>query len=286
MTFDLWLLCSDGCKPQAQWDTDWGWEWSWSWRAREKFGETRSGGGFVRQDTALGPSFSTFYRPWRMYTRVPDAAAADVSPVGTGAASSTAPSSRSRDGGATTTTTTTSTTTGGGAHPGADAGVGDHATLAALLRTAKESLQQLAAATSTPTSATVQRAPVPPQLQEQYRAVEESVDCGAFAILVGLLTSCIRHVTTPDLKLTALALMARFACHADDETRLQVPAGSLCSDVSLLAPRCRHVAVSVCWSPSPMCRCARGCCRSASCRTSWRCSPTRRRMCERTRCAR
>ena len=49
-----------------------------------------------------------------------------------------------------------------------------------------------------------------------------SVDCGAFALIVGVLTSCLRFLTTPALKLTALALMGRLACHIDDETRLQV----------------------------------------------------------------
>ncbi len=49
-----------------------------------------------------------------------------------------------------------------------------------------------------------------------------TVDTGAFAILIGMLTALVRHVSTPHLRITAVALVARLSVYTDDDTRLQV----------------------------------------------------------------
>ncbi len=71
----------------------------------------------------------------------------------------------------------------------------------------------------------------------ELRPVEPgTVDTGALSIIIGVLTSCVRFVSTPSLKLTAIALMGRLSCHVDDETRLQVcaPCMPLQCDCSLV----------------------------------------------------
>ena len=49
-----------------------------------------------------------------------------------------------------------------------------------------------------------------------------TIDTGAFVILVGVLCAVLRHVSTPQLRVTTIFLLSRFGIYTDDETRLQV----------------------------------------------------------------
>ena len=99
-----------------------------------------------------------------------------------------------------------------------------------LLRKAKVALDQAAAefersAAASTTDSTVLQSSVLDAIDEPgFVSVQDTsaVDCGAFVILIGVLTSVARHVSTPQVRVTAIALMARLGVYVDDETRLQV----------------------------------------------------------------
>jgi hypothetical protein len=165
------------------------WEWSWEW-------------GHHSLTPLSLPSLLSLYSPWTMHRMVDSGAGGSVASFSHAVSPSPVPS-----------------------HP-APSGP---ARLQDLLARAEEVIGKLES--ESPTSleelgisgehVTVEFLPQQPDSSFVPVTDPATVDRGAFVILIGVLSAQVRHVSTPQLRVTAIALLSRMATHVDDETRLQ-----------------------------------------------------------------